>query len=92
MFYQTILKNLFLAFVEIINVCPVGKVGEFYACFLAEVKSKESCEMTHWHSKNNLCFTKIYKYMRVSDPERDEKELIIPDFNETILKDSPLHI
>ena len=54
-----ILKPLFLALVEIITVhviCPiktVGKVAEFYACFLAKDNSQESCEKT----KNNLCFT-----------------------------------
>ena len=41
-------------------ICPaktVGKVGECYACFLAKDSSKESYEMTHWHSKNNPCFS-----------------------------------
>ena len=37
-------------------ICPVktlGKVGEFYVCFPAKDSSKESCEMEHWHSRNN---------------------------------------
>ena len=41
-------------------ICPVKtvvKVGEFYVCFPAKDSSNESCEMEHWHSKSNLCFT-----------------------------------
>ena len=41
-------------------ICPVKtvvKVGEFYVCFPAKDSSNESCEMQHWHSRNNLCFT-----------------------------------
>ena len=41
-------------------ICPLktaGKVGEFYAYFPVKDSFKESCEMEHWHSRSNLCFT-----------------------------------
>ena len=51
-------------------ICPVktdGKVGEFYAFFLARDTSKVPWKIKHWHSKNNLVLLllKIYKYVCV---------------------------
>ena len=72
-------------------ICPlktVGKVGKLYAYFPGKDNSKN---LVRWHIGPKIIFVlqlkKIYKYMKVSDPEYDEQGLIIQDLNEKKLSE-----
>ena len=40
------------------SLCPTKstvKIGEFFTCFPQKGDSRASCQLIHWHSKNNQC-------------------------------------
>jgi len=40
------------------SLCPTKstvKIGEFFTCFPQKDDSRASCQLIHWHSKNNQC-------------------------------------